>query len=139
MLLILVFMFVIVILILSLSRLNVIFSLLIATVVGGITAGLGLEETITILVGGLGGQGETALSYILLGILAVMIARSGITGFLIRLALPLMQGRQGIVLFTLFGIGCLSKNVVPIHIAFIPILIPLLLTFFNWMNVDSSG
>src|SRR5690625_6462760 len=85
---------VLVLVILSLARVNVIFSLLIATVVGGITAGLGLEETITILVGGLGGQGETALSYILLGILAVMIARSGITGFLIRLALPLMQGRQ---------------------------------------------
>src|SRR5690625_3679495 len=122
---------VLVLVILSLARVNVIFSLLIATVVGGITAGLGLEETITILVGGLGGQGETALSYILLGILAVMIARSGITGFLIRLALPFMQGRQGIVLFTLAGIACLSQNVVPIHIAFIPILIPPLLTVFK--------
>jgi len=130
---------VLVLVILSLARVNVIFSLLIATVVGGITAGLGLEETITILVGGLGGQGETALSYILLGILAVMIARSGITGFLIRLALPFMQGRQGIVLFTLAGIACLSQNVVPIHIAFIPILIPPLLTVFNRMKVDRRG
>src|SRR5699024_8131366 len=76
------------------------------------------------------------LSYILLGVLAVMIARSGITGFLIRRALPLMQGRRNIVLFTLAALACLSQNVVPIHIAFIPILIPPLLAVFNRMEVD---
>src|SRR5690625_1684242 len=122
--------------ILSLLRVNVIFALLIATIVGGLTAGLPLEETVTTLVEGLGGQGETALSYILLGVLAVMIARSGITGFLIRRALPFMQGRRGIVLFTLAALASLSQNVVPIHIAFIPILIPPLLTVFNRMKVD---
>lgn len=125
--------------VLSLARVNVIFALLIATVVGGLTAGLPLEETFTILVGGLGGQGETALSYILLGVLAVMIARSGITGFLIRSVLPLMQGRRGIVLFSLAAIASLSQNVVPIHIAFIPILIPPLLSIFNRMKVDRRG
>ncbi|QKY70686.1 Na+/H+ antiporter family protein [Lentibacillus sp. CBA3610] len=127
---------VIVLVALSLARVNVIIALLIATVVGGLTAGLSLEETITTLVGGLGGQGETALSYILLGILAVMIARSGITGFLIRRILPVMRGRRGVVLFLLAGLASLSQNVIPIHIAFIPILIPPLLAVFNKMKVD---
>lgn len=130
---------VIVLVALSLARVNVIIALLIATVVGGLTAGLSLEETITTLVSGLGGQGETALSYILLGILAVMIARSGITGFLIRRILPVMTGRRGIVLFSLAGLASLSQNVIPIHIAFIPILIPPLLAVFNKMKVDRRG
>lgn len=127
---------VLVLVVLSLARLNVIFALLIATVVGGLTAGLSLTETFDMLVGGLGVQGETALSYILLGVLAVMIARSGITQFLIQRALPFMRGKRGIVLFTLAGLASLSQNVVPIHIAFIPILIPPLLAIFNRMKID---
>lgn len=130
---------VLILVILSLARVNVIFALLIAAIIGGLTAGLSLEETVILLIDGFGGQGETALSYILLGILAVMIARSGITRFLIRLALPLMQGRRSIVLFFLAAIACLSQNVVPIHIAFIPILIPPLLSVFNRMKVDRRG
>src|SRR5699024_4315243 len=81
-------------------------------------------------------QGETALSYILLGVLAVMIARSGVTGFLIRGAMPLMRGKKSIVLFTIAALACLSQNLIPIHIAFIPILIPPLLAVFNKMKVD---
>lgn len=113
--------------------------MLVAAVVAGLTAGLPLEEAVTILIGGLGGQGETALSYILLGVLAVMIARSGITSFLVQRALPLMKGRRGIVLFVLAALACLSQNVVPVHIAFIPILIPPLLAVFNRMKIDRRG
>src|SRR5699024_4309726 len=127
---------VIVLIVLSLARINVIFSLLIAAVVGGLTAGLSLEDTFTTLVKGLGGQGETALSYLLLGILAVMIARSGITNYLIKLARPLIQGKRAVVLFVLAIIASFSQNIVPVHIAFIPILIPPLLSIFNKMKVD---
>ncbi|API92113.1 sodium:proton antiporter [Virgibacillus pantothenticus] len=125
--------------VLSLARVHVIFALLIASIVGGISAGISLEETFTLLIGGLGGQGETALSYILLGILSVMIARSGITTLFIQRVLPYMQGRRAIVLFLLAGVASLSQNVVPIHIAFIPILIPPLLAIFNKMKVDRRG
>jgi len=130
---------VIVLIVLSLARINVIFSLLIAAVVGGLTAGLSLEDTFTTLVKGLGGQGETALSYLLLGILAVMIARSGITNYLIKLARPLIQGKRAVVLFVLAIIASFSQNIVPVHIAFIPILIPPLLSIFNKMKVDRRG
>ena len=127
---------VLVLAVLSLARVNVIFGLLIAAAVAGFSAGLTLEEIFSILIGGLGGQGETALSYILLGIFAVMIARSGITTALIRRVLPLMQGRRSFVLFTIAALSCLSQNVIPVHIAFIPILIPPLLAVFNRMKVD---
>lgn len=130
---------VIVLIVLSLARINVIFSLLIAAIVGGLTAGLSLEDTFTTLVKGLGGQGETALSYLLLGILAVMIARSGITNYLIKLARPLIQGKRAVVLFVLAIIASFSQNIVPVHIAFIPILIPPLLSIFNKMKVDRRG
>src|SRR5699024_2614603 len=42
-------------------------------------------------------------------------------------------------LFLLAGLASLSQNVIPIHIAFIPILIPPLLAIFNKMKVDRRG
>lgn len=127
---------VIVLVILSLLRIHVIFALLIASVIGGLVAGLNVADTVSLLIGGLGGQGETALSYILLGVFAVMIARTGVITFLIRRILPFIRGKRGIVLFALAGLASLSQNVVPIHIAFIPILIPPLLNVFDRMKVD---
>ncbi|MGO1193214.1 MAG: Na+/H+ antiporter family protein [Nesterenkonia sp.] len=124
---------------LSLARVHVIIALLLAAVVGGLTAGLSLEETFTTLIGGLGGQGETALSYILLGTLAVLVARSGLTKKLIRRMLPLLRGRRAFVLFAIAGLACLSQNLVPVHIAFIPILIPPLLSVFDRMKIDRRG
>lgn len=121
---------------LSLARVNVIVALLIAALVAGLMSGLSVEDTMSTLVGGLGGQGETALSYILLGILSVMVARSGITEKLIRWILPRIQGKRAMTLFGIAGLACFSQNLVPVHIAFIPILIPPLLTVFNRMKID---
>lgn len=130
---------VLVLVVLSLARVNVIIALLLAALVAGLTSGQSLTETVTVLVEGLGGQGETALSYLLLGILAVMVARSGITGKLIRTVTPLIRGPRGVVLFGLAGLASLSQNIVPVHIAFIPILIPPLLSVFNRMQIDRRG
>ena len=83
---------VLVLVVLSLSRVNVIIALLLAAVVAGLAGGLSIEETFGVVIDGLGGQGETALSYILLGTLAVMVARSGLTRKLIRGVMPLLRG-----------------------------------------------
>lgn len=40
------------------------------------------------------------------------------------------------LLLAIAGVSCLSQNVVPVHIAFIPILIPPLLKLFDKMRVD---
>ncbi len=125
--------------VLSLLRVNVVIALLIAAVVGGLTGGLSLEGTFDTMIEGLGGQGETALSYILLGTLAVMVARSGLTRKLIRRVMPLLRGPRAVVLFAIAGLACFSQNLVPVHIAFIPILIPPLLSAFDRMNIDRRG
>lgn len=127
---------VLVLILLSLARVNVVLSLLLAAVVGGLTAGLSLQQTFEAFLGGLGGQGEAALSYILLGILAVMVSRSGLVLKLIRRVTPLLRGPRALVLFAIAGLACLSQTVIPVHIAFIPILIPPLITVFDRMKVD---
>lgn len=124
---------------LSLARVNVVIALLLAAAVGGVTGGLSLEETFATLVNGLGGQGETALSYILLGTLAVMVSRSGLTKKLIRRVMPLLRGRRAFVLFAIAGLASFSQNLVPVHIAFIPILVPPLLAVFDRMRIDRRG
>jgi predicted histidine transporter YuiF (NhaC family) len=47
-----------------------------------------------------------------------------------------LGGKPVILCFILAFIACLSQNVVPIHIAFIPLLIPPLLVLFNRMRLD---
>ncbi|GAA4920901.1 SLC13 family permease [Nesterenkonia rhizosphaerae] len=130
---------VLVLVVLSLSRVNVIIALLLAAVVAGLTGGLSIEETFGVVIDGLGGQGETALSYILLGTLAVMVARSGLTRKLIRGVMPLLRGPRAAVLFAIAGLACFSQNLVPVHVAFIPILIPPLLAAFDKMKIDRRG
>ncbi len=127
---------VVVLTILSLARVHVIFALLMATVVAGLMANLTLSETVSTFIGGMGGQSETALSYILLGIFAAMIAYSGITTILIDKLLGMKKTSKFALLFIIAGLTCLSGNLIPVHIAFIPILIPPLLIFFNYLKID---
>ncbi|MFP7484283.1 Na+/H+ antiporter NhaC family protein [Priestia filamentosa] len=130
---------VIVMIILSLLRINVMLALLIAAGVAGLMEGLTLTETMNMLISGMGGQANTALSYVLLGIFAVMVSYSGITGFLVKKIVSVLKRKRSIMLLTIAGIACLSQNAVPIHIAFIPILIPPLLHLFDKMKVDRRG
>ncbi len=125
--------------VLSLLRLNVVLAILFAALSAGAAAGLSLSDTIEMLVSGMGGQANTALSYILLGAFAVMIGYSGITGFLVKHLIKVLKGKKAVLLLTIAGVACLSQNVVPVHIAFIPILIPPLLHLFDTMKLDRRG
>lgn len=127
---------VIVMVVLSLLRVNVIFAILLAALTAGLTAGMGLTETTEVLVSGMGGQANTALSYILLGMFAVMIGLSGITNILVNKMLMTFDGKKKFLILAIAGIACLSQNVIPVHIAFIPILIPPLLPLFDKMKID---
>ncbi|ASN06185.1 Na+/H+ antiporter family protein [Virgibacillus necropolis] len=121
---------------LSLFRVHVIFALVVSAIVAGLTAGLPLADTINTLISGMGGQAETALSYILLGIFAAMIALSGITEVLVQYLLRVIKEKKFVLLFLIAGLTCLSGTVIPVHIAFIPILIPPLLILFNHLGID---
>lgn len=127
---------VLVLTILSLSRVHVIFALLIAAITAGLVANLSLTDTVSIFLGGMEGQSETALSYVLLGIFAAMIAYSGITSILIDKLLEKKNRNKIVLLLLIAGLTCLSGNLIPVHIAFIPILIPPLLLFFNHLKID---
>ncbi|MCD5325482.1 MULTISPECIES: Na+/H+ antiporter family protein [Pontibacillus] len=125
--------------VLSLLRVNVIIAILAAGLTAGLMTGASLTETLDLIIKGMGGQAEVALSYILLGAFAVTIAYSGITGILVQNLLKVMKGKRSILLLVIAGVASLSQNLVPIHIAFIPILIPPLLKLFNEMKIDRRG
>ncbi|MBN2899010.1 MAG: sodium:proton antiporter [Clostridia bacterium] len=127
---------VIVMTVLCLLRLNVILSLIVAALVGGVAAGMPIGETMGVLVGGMGGNAETALSYILLGALAAAIAKSGAADVLALKIAQMIKGKSIVLLVVLAFVACLSGTVIPIHIAFIPILIPPLLPLMNKMGLD---
>src|SRR5690606_29790001 len=124
---------VVVLAVLCLLRVNVLLAILIAAIVAGLTEGLSIVDSINMLIAGMGGLSETALSYILLGTFAVMIGYSGITNFLVRSLLKILRGKRAILLLTIAVVSCFSQNLVPVHIAFIPILIPPLLYLFDKM------
>ncbi|AMA73238.1 hypothetical protein SAMN04489735_100345 [Aneurinibacillus thermoaerophilus] len=127
---------VLVIVVLSLLRINVIFALIAAAITAGLMGGLSLKEAVSTMIEGMSGQMETALSYVLLGMFAVMIARSNITSILLKKLISILKGKRGVLLVTIAFVASLSQNVVPVHIAFIPILIPPLLSLFNQMKID---
>lgn len=122
--------------VLCLLRTNVLIALLVSALVGGSLAGIPLGESMDILIGGMGGNAETALSYILLGALAAAIARTGAADILARKIGDVIKDRKTALILLIAGIACLSQNLIPVHIAFIPILIPPLIGVFNRLNID---
>lgn len=125
-----------VMIILCLLKVNVIISLLISAIVAGLTANLGLGQTMSLLVGGMGGNSETALSYLLLGALAVAVNKTGLAAiFAKKISKVVKENKIAFILIIAF-ITCFSQNLIPVHIAFIPILIPALLPIMNKLKID---
>lgn len=127
---------VIVMSVLCLLKMNVLFAILVAAIVAGSTCGLAIDKTVSILIGGMGGNSETALSYILLGTLAVAIGRSGVADIAARKITKVVGTKKAAFVFLIAFVSCFSQNLIPVHIAFIPILIPPLLVVMNHMKLD---
>lgn len=122
--------------ILCLLKLNVLIALILAALTGGVLSGMSLGDTIATLIGGMGGNAETALSYILLGALAVAIGKTGVADILARKIGKMVEGRRSIFVLLIAGVACFSQNLIPVHIAFIPILIPPLISVMNKLKID---
>ncbi|WP_339229152.1 Na+/H+ antiporter NhaC family protein [Oceanobacillus sp. FSL K6-2867] len=122
--------------ILCLLRVNVIIAIIAASIVAGLMAGLSLVDSIEMMVSGMGAASNTALSYILLGAFAVAISYTGITTILVNFLIRKLTGKKTMLVLAIAGVACLSQNAVPVHIAFIPILIPPLLKLFDEMRLD---
>ncbi|MDM5315387.1 Na+/H+ antiporter family protein [Fictibacillus sp. b24] len=134
-----------VMLVLSLLRIHVVVALLVGALTGGVLAGMGLTETITVFTEGLGSNAVIALSYALLGSFAVALSRTGLPKLMVNKAIALV-GKEGetrkkslskvIILFVILMISSFSQNLIPVHIAIIPIFIPPLLHVLNELQLD---
>lgn len=133
-----------VMLILSLCRVHVVVALIAGALCGGLLGGLGIESTLAAFNKGLGGGATVALSYALLGAFAVAIGKSGLAHALADKALALVgnraaQGGQSvkwIVVALLLAVAISSQNILPIHIAFIPLIVPPLLSVLSLLRID---
>lgn len=126
---------------LCLVKFNVLLSIIVAAMVGGLAAGMPIfasegDNVLGLLIDGMGGNSATALSYILLGAFAVGLARSGLGKILSQKIAKVISGKKFFMIFAIAIISCFSQNLVPVHIAFIPILIPPLLSLFNKLKID---
>jgi hypothetical protein len=130
---------------LSLLRVNIVIALIIGAIAGGLSGGLGLNETIDAFNKGLGNGATIALSYAMLGTFAVAISKSGITDLLSNMIIKKVNKGSSsiqfiyikyIMLSLILFAAIISQNLVPVHIAFIPILIPPLLHSMAKLELD---
>ncbi|MGX2951326.1 Na+/H+ antiporter family protein [Ursidibacter sp. B-7004-1] len=144
---------IVVLLALSLMRINVVIALIIAALTCGILGnstdgmafGEALNTTVKTFTGGLGGGAETAMNYAVLGAFAVALSKSGVTDLLAYKVIQSFGKRPSgrsvfwfkyMVLFTLVAFSMSSQNLIPVHIAFIPIVVPPLLSVMNQLKID---
>ena len=137
-----------VMLLLALLRVHVVIALFIGALVGGLMAGMGLEATMVAFQTGLGDGAKIALSYALLGAFAMAVAASGLPKALAdalirKLDADAEGASQKVVTVTsylliagILAMSIMSQNLIPVHIAFIPLLIPPLLTVMNRLHLD---
>lgn len=134
-----------VMLILSLLRINVVLSLTVGAIVGGLTGGLNIADTIKAFTGGLGGGATIALSYALLGGFALAISRTGVPEVLVKAILKLVQREGGsqkkgaakaLIFTVLLAMAIMSQNIIPVHIAFIPLIVPPMIKLMNMLQID---
>lgn len=122
--------------VLCLIKMNVLLAILAAAIIAGVTGGMSISDTVSTMISGMGGNSETALSYILLGALAVAIGRSSIADILARKITKVVGDKKVAFCLMIAFVSCFSQNLIPVHIAFIPILIPPLLSVMNKMKLD---
>ena len=134
-----------VMLILSLLRINVVLSLTVGAIIGGLAGGLNITETIKAFVDGLGGGATIALSYALLGGFALAISRTGIPEVLVKAILKIVQNEgdtqkkgaaKALIFLVLLAMAIMSQNLIPVHIAFIPLIVPPMIKIMNMLQID---
>lgn len=139
---------VVVMLALALLRVHVVLALFIGAIIGGLLGGLGLDATMVAFQEGLSGGAKIALSYALLGAFAMAVASAGLP----KLLADSLLGKLGVtneetksravavtkwlMLAGILAMAVMSQNLIPVHIAFIPLIIPPLLSVFNKLQLD---
>lgn len=144
--------------ILCVRKVNVLLALILAAIIAGVMAYIPIDLMISehwsfsdilthlanvpfgdimkTFVSGMGGNSETALSYILLGTFAAAMMHTGLTRVLADRISKVVGNNKYFLIFILTVIAVFSQNLIPVHIAFIPILIPPLLGLMNKLQID---
>ena len=122
--------------VLCVCRINVLLAIIISAITAGLIGGLPVNKVMDTFISGMGGNSETALSYILLGTFAAAMTHTGLATILAKRIGAVIKGKKFVLLAILTGIAMLSQNLIPVHIAFIPILIPPLLHVMNKLQLD---
>lgn len=122
--------------VLCLCRVNVLLALLVSALVAGKVAGLHAGQIMDVFINGMGQNSETALSYILLGTFAAAMAHTGLADILAKRISLLIKNNKFILLLILTLLACASQNLIPVHIAFIPVIIPPLISVMNKLKLD---
>lgn len=139
---------VLVMLVLAMLRVHVVLSLFVGALVGGLTAGLGISETMVAFQDGLAAGAKIALSYALLGAFAMAVAHSGLPQLLANWLIARIETEDGstskravrmttmLLLGGLTAMAVMSQNLIPVHIAFIPLVVPPLLIVMSRLQLD---
>lgn len=127
---------VVVMLALCMIKVNVIISLLISAFLIGMMGGMGPAEIMGAIISGLNGNGTNAVAYLLLGCFAAALADTGLATILARKITAVVGGRKWVLLLVMVICACISGTIIPIHIAYIPILYPALIPMMNKMKMD---
>jgi predicted histidine transporter YuiF (NhaC family) len=134
-------------------RINVVIALTTGAIVCGLVDGKSFEMALFVFSKGLGGGATIALSYAILGAFASALAHSGFSNFLMSKIFRLLNANSSkgeeeitnvegnkkakfIIFFTIGAMAIACKNIIPVHIAFIPILIPPMIGVFNAIRID---
>jgi hypothetical protein len=117
----------------------------ISAIIGGLVAGLSLSQTVEAFNAGLGDGAEVALAYAVLGAFALALSKSGLPDLLAHKLIGLLgfeasknqEKKVKYLLLTILLIAAIfSQNLIPVHIAFIPVLVPPLLKVMNHLKLD---
>lgn len=133
-------------------RFNVFLSIVIAGIFAGvlntaITAGFSsfsnFFETLTKITNefteGMAGNLETSFSYLLVGALAMAISQTNLTVVFVNFVSKYLTNNKFILLVCLALVSSTSQNIIPIHIALMPIMLPPLITLFNKLKIDRKA
>lgn len=127
-----------------LIKIPVAVSLVSAALLGGLHARMTMPDILQVLNDNLLSGAQVGITYIMVGAFAVALARSGILDWVAQ-KMASSLNREGAhvrqqvkwMLFALFIVASLlSQNLIPVHIAFIPVLIPPLLGLMNRLRLD---
>lgn len=122
--------------VLCLLKINVLFSLMISAIVAGLLSHMPVSKIMDLFISGMGQNSETALSYILLGTLAAAMTHTGLASIFAKKIAKFIKDNKYALLGILVLVSVASQNLIPVHIAFIPILIPPLLPLMNKLKLD---